>query len=575
MRLGEWLEETHSTAFELRRHFALRFFDSELVSTPGQWQVVAGGVLAVLLSLSLIFTQAYYHKYAELNRLPTAEQLGLAVLADVLFLVTLAMLLVGMFTTLLWPQMFPSLSDYLALGALPLRMRDIFIAKFTALVGFALLFIVAITLLPSIVLPAVMAGRWAPNAARQVPAIFISSSGAALFVFFSAVAAQGVLLNLTPVRYFARLSLAAQAALLTVLLCALPLAISIPRLQHAMNQRPDWIVWVPPAWFLGLDQALIGVSEPMAGRLAWLCLSGVEAAFGAAVLSYLWSYRRHRVRLLESPAMAAKRPDRIIIAKIADRLIPNPRELAVFAFIAKTLARSRQHRLALTAFAALAIAVVFESLFSLALSRGFRGFSVVTPALRRVAVSAPLALSLFVLAGFRYLFRLPVELRANWVFRLAEPGNSRIFLAAARRFLLCCAVAPVALVTLPAEIALLGPLAGCATTILCLLPSLTLMEAMLLQLERIPFTSSYLPGRRPVIETLVGYVASVAVYVTGLGVLITLSLQNAGLALALFAALLVIWLRVWKGRIENWELGKLEFEELPEPTIQTLSIQRD
>ena len=55
-RFREWLQETHSTGFELRRHFFLRFFDSDLVSTPGQWQVVAGGTLAVLLSLSLIFT---------------------------------------------------------------------------------------------------------------------------------------------------------------------------------------------------------------------------------------------------------------------------------------------------------------------------------------------------------------------------------------------------------------------------------------------------------------------------------------------------------------------------------------
>src|SRR5580693_5229342 len=128
-RLHDWLEETHSAAFELRRHFALRFFDSDLVSTPGQWQVVAGGVLAVLLSLSIAFIQEYYHKYAALNSLPTPEQLGLAALADVLLLITLAMLLAGLFTTLLWPQMFPGLSDYLALGALPLRMRDIFVAK--------------------------------------------------------------------------------------------------------------------------------------------------------------------------------------------------------------------------------------------------------------------------------------------------------------------------------------------------------------------------------------------------------------------------------------------------------------
>src|SRR6266568_8321521 len=126
-RVREWIEETHSAGFELRRHFFLRFFDSDLVSTPGQWQVVAGGVLAVLLSLSLIYTQAYYHKYQELHRLPSAEPIRLAALSDVLFLVTLAMFLIGLFATLMWPQLFPGLRDYLALGALPIRMRDVFV----------------------------------------------------------------------------------------------------------------------------------------------------------------------------------------------------------------------------------------------------------------------------------------------------------------------------------------------------------------------------------------------------------------------------------------------------------------
>src|SRR6266481_5569647 len=96
-RPRDWLEETHSAAFELRRHFFLRFFDSDLVSTPGQWQVVVGGALAVLLSMSLIFAQAYYHKYLQLNSLPTPEPARLAAMADMLFLITLAMFLIGLF----------------------------------------------------------------------------------------------------------------------------------------------------------------------------------------------------------------------------------------------------------------------------------------------------------------------------------------------------------------------------------------------------------------------------------------------------------------------------------------------
>src|SRR5260370_15193834 len=104
--LHNWREETDSAGFERRRHFFLRFFDSDLVSTPGQWQVVAGGVIAILLSLSLIYIQAYYHKYLVLNELATPEPLHLALLADVLFLNTLVMTLIAPFTTLQWPQLF-------------------------------------------------------------------------------------------------------------------------------------------------------------------------------------------------------------------------------------------------------------------------------------------------------------------------------------------------------------------------------------------------------------------------------------------------------------------------------------
>jgi hypothetical protein len=573
--LGEWLEETHATGFELRRHFFLRFFDSDLVSTPGQWQVVAGGALAVLLSLSLIYTQAYYHKYFELNGLEASRPARLAILADALFLIVLAMFLIGLFTTLLWPQLFPGLRDYLALASLPVRLRDVFVAKFSALVAFAGLFVVATTFLPSIVMPAVMTGRHVPDAFLQVPAIFVSTTAAAWFVFFALVAAQGALLNLVPVRYFPRISLAAQGGLLTALLCGLPLALTIPGLQSLMDQSPDWVVCAPPMWFLGLHQVIDGNREPLALRLAWLSGIGTASAGAAAALTYLWSFHRHRVRILESPSETSTSPRRDRFAGLAERLIPEPPDLGVFAFIVKTLGRSRPHRLALTAFTGVAIAIIFDGFVSLALSRGFRGFSVVTPALRRAVIATPLALSLFVLAGYRYLFRLPVELRANWLFRVNELGNIRLFLAAIERFLLYGAVAPVALATLPLEMALLGARAGLGAAILCLLPAVILMEALLAQFEKIPFTSSYLPGQRPVIETLLIYGLSVVAYVFALSGAIAWCLTAPISALGLFVVLVAIWLRVRKGRIENWEAGWLNFEELPEPAVQVLGIQRD
>src|SRR4051812_43996993 len=125
-----WLAETHSTRFELCRHFFERFFDSELISVPGQGRVVAGGVLAIVVSIAFTFTQAYYHKYLVLNALDDFRPQQLAEMADVLFLNALAMIAATLFTTLAWPSLFPALQDYLALASLPVRPRDLFVAKF-------------------------------------------------------------------------------------------------------------------------------------------------------------------------------------------------------------------------------------------------------------------------------------------------------------------------------------------------------------------------------------------------------------------------------------------------------------
>ncbi len=470
---------------------------------------------------------------------------------------------------------FPGLRDYLALAGLPLRMRDVFIAKFDAFLAFASLYIVSTTFVPACILAGVMtAPPYGVGSFVQIPAVFISSSLAAFFVVFALIAAQGILLNVVPIRRFSNVSLTVQGCLLMSLLCALPLVFSAPDLYRFMDQRPGWAAYAPPVWFLGLHQVIAGNREPFALRMAAAALISCAASASTAVAAYLWTYQRHRIRVLESPAVE-KAAGSGRFERLTHAVIRQPREFAVFAFIAKGLARSPLHRLILTAFAALAIALVFESLASIALSAGFRGFSMNTSTVRQAVLSAPLALTLFVLAGFRYLFRLPVELRANWVFRLSEAGNRRSLLAGVERFLLWGAVATVSIATAPLEIGALGWGGGIAASVLCLLPSLIFMEVLLTQCDNIPFTSSYVPGRRPVIETLVLYGVAVLAYVSLLGAVIRWCLEQAGWTLGLFVAMLAIWIRVRTARLEDRDLGRLEFEERIEPAVYTLSIEKD
>lgn len=565
-----WIAETHSSAFELRRHFFVQLFESEFVSVPGQGKVVVGGVLAMLFSIGIVFVQAYYHKYLALNQLEDGGPFRAALLADALFMVTLTMTATGLFTTLQWPALFPTLRDYLALAALPARVRDLFIAKLAALFAFAALVILAIALPLSLLLRVVMEGPYAINLPRQAPALFISSWLAGLFGFFCLVALQGVLLNLLPVRQFQRVSLGVQGLLLLVFLCGLTIVLRVPSLLPWMNLRPGWAVYVPPFWFLGLEQVMAGNSEPLAVNLAWKSLAGLLGSAAAALIAYWWSYRWQRVRVLESPAVESS--GRVYLpASVSAYLLPNLRSLAVFGFIAKSLARSRQHRLILTGFGAAAVALIAEGFASLALGRGL---NLRTPVFREAVIAVPLTLSLCTLVGLRYLFRLPVELRANWIFRVHEPGHAMEFLAGVERFMFYCGAIPVTIATLPVEVRLLGPRAGFIASVLCLLISLTLMELLLLSFEKVPFTSSYLPGRKPLVETVLYYTAIGTLYIGILGSLVQGVLRvpafSAGLAILLSAA----WWMARRIRLKT-RIDRLEFEETQEKAVQQLLIERD
>lgn len=569
----DWLKETHSQRFELCRHFFLRFFDSDQVSQPGQWQTVAIGVFSVLFSFGILYLPGLYRKYLTLGNLHTPGPYRAAMFADLLCAITLAMTLIAILTTIQWQSLFPALRDYLALASLPLRIGDIFLAKFAALVLFMLVFILACTLLPSVLLPNLFAGAYGGDTWSECLGLFVSSSLGAVFVFFSLVSIQGLLLIVLPVRRFGAVSLSLQGALLIVLLCGLPLVFSISGLKSSDQAFAYW-AWAPPVWFLGIDRVLAGDANAAAIQVARLGFDGIATTGVLAVSTYWVGCLRHRVRVLETQDRQSDERSHPAPC-VVERWVGDPRQFAVLAFIGKTLARSRQHRLILIAFVAVGFALISDSLVGFAPGHGGSGFAAMTAAKRQAVVSVPLALTLFVLAGLRYLFRLPVELPANWLFRVHEPGNSMTLLAAVERFLVWCGAVPVMLLTLSFEIRLLGAGVGIATSILCFSSSLLLIEFLLLRWQAIPFTSSYLPGQMPVIQVLIIYGAAVVVYVSALSKFILYCSRAPLATFAFVSVLLLVRLYLRANRLQRMKTERLGFEELPLQAVAALQVEPD
>ena len=463
--------------------------------------------------------------------------------ADTTWLIGLAFCFTGLLTAIQWQSLFPTLRDRLALASLPLSPLDIFWSKLTAAVAGFAAFVLALNVVPAVLFAWIVAGRWQQHSiGAQAMATFAAAAAASVFMFFGMLALQGLLLNLLPPRLFQRVSVYAQAALFTANVAALPF----------LWRQPS-PVWWPPRWFAGLSEAMLGMlgSPNPDARYA---LYAVVLAPLLAILSYLASYHRYERLLIEAPGAKARNPQ----PWPAWLTLHDPHEQAIFAFVWKTLTRSRLHRLMLQAAAGLAIAWIVGA--------GDLGSRDSFP-----VVLVPLAVSVCLIAGLRYLFSVPSELRANWLFQISESEGRSAWMRAVDRFTLGCALVPVYASSLPAAIAVFGWWQALRVTLLGFFLALVVFEFLFRDWHKVPFTCSYLPGKRQLWQLLLA--AFAALSYLGTATLVVHEFSGGWVTFAAaFPLLWGAWSWLHKRRSETWAETPLVYDDLPEPAVSSLHI---
>lgn len=564
----KWLEETHGVPFELVRHFLGRILDGEWSSTPGQWRSAAIGAFSLLLPAGLLLLREgtidarYAFKYLQLTMAADTAGIRAAVVADETALIMLIGCVTGLIALLEWQALFPSGRDYLALASLPVRSRQIFIARFTSVLIFSTGIIAAMNLLPSLLAPIEFGGGWRLGSSywSHVGAQALASGLASLFVFFAIVALQGVLLNIVPASLFMRVSVYVQGALAGLFLLGGFYSWSIKEWpRETISKLPEFGAWLPPVWFTGLHQMLSGERDAFFVSMAQRALIASGSAVALAAVQYLISYRRYRKLLLESPVrLAAPRIWRWSLLKLLAR---SPRREAVMDFMAKTLVRSRAHRLLWMVYLGAAAAVLLNS--SLIDGAVFVGPGGWDKALEFLVLFWPLACSVVLLNGFRHVLSVPAELRANWIFQITESQGRSEWMSAVERFILAYAVAPIYLVLFPVAGAVMGWPLAIRMTALQVPLSLAMFEVLFYSWQKLPFTCSYVPGDRPLAGIVAKYLAMLCAVVPVLSIAIAVGSQVTFLFpiyLAMFGGLW-IWLR--RRRREGWGEAKLFYDDLP------------
>jgi len=514
-------DETHFV--DLAEHFFRRFFDSEFIGQGGESHLTLVHILAVLALPGIFYTFFQYSAYDFIaqhhpNLYPAIS------LVDHCRYVIFSMVVIGFVAVLEWDALFPDRRDYAILTPLPIKVTSIFAAKIAALMAFVSLFVVTVSGPATIFYPCV-AAMGIPGG--RLPLSYIGWTivahaaavlGGSAFMFMCFVGLQGVLINLLRPRWFKWISLAVQVLSMIALLSMFFLLPLVSTLVASWKKAGSVNLYLlPPMWFLGLYQTLLGSHDEVYASLARIAVRGLCLVALISAVTYFLSYRRFVRRKIEQGGDEAAEPGRIerLLGRLADRfVVRKPIERAVFYFVGKTIARSARHRLYLAAYVGVGFAFVTEGLVALLSARHPRsgpglasnlpsdlipGLTVPNAAL----LSIPLVLSFFALSGMRVIFPIPAELRANWIFQLTENERRRECLAGVRKSMVVWAIVPLFALLWPVSAFLWGWRVASLELLFALTLSLILMELLLLRFFKIPFTCSYLPGKANI--TLTGF----------------------------------------------------------------------
>ena len=462
--------------------FLLRVFDLELMSANGDPTRLLGQFAVMFSSVSFLFSLPGLLYLTGRGRLAadygwTAEH----------FFIATTLTAVGMITVLNWDSVFPDRRDVLVLGPLPVRASTLFLAKISALFAASGLVVVGLNIFSGLVWPLLFSsGReGALDLMRAWPAYWITVFAAAGFVVCTVLAVQGIAANLLPRQYFLRLSAFLQAGVFCALLS---LYILEPHLESPGaltapgNQR--LLAWLPSYWFLGMFQQLNGsmhpAFEPLARR-AWIAL-GTSVLGAAAAL--LLSYFRMMPKIVEQPEILPGAWNNSWLPNFGNSL----RDAITF-FSLRTLLRSRQHRMILSFFSGIGLAIVVGYVTI------FGGLGSVTTGISIALLIASILMLVFVILGIRVVAAIPISLSANWIIRVTQVRPSSAYREAVRFSWIALGVAPIwllvagLLLTTSPSWQVFGHL-----VVLFVLGTL-LVELCLLSFPKIPFTCSYLPGK--------------------------------------------------------------------------------
>jgi hypothetical protein len=475
----------------LYRQFLFRLMDVEFLaaSARGDASQLLGQFASMLVFVSLASCYAaliFGDHHESAIEIHVAERL----------LIEITMLVVGIFALLSWDSTFPDKRDIQILVPLPVRGRELFIAKIAAAASALGLTVLALNGLSGLVWPASLyhAASGAGNLLRFFAAFWITLPAAGLFLYCAMLGVQGIVAQL-PRGWFLRISSFLQVGAFALFLGVIFSQPSFPTTQAlSAPENQTALAWLPPYWFMGLFNRLSGAyPDPAMAALAERALTNLAIAVLIAAGAFVLSWLRTLRKIAEEPDILPGSRGGVWLPPFGNR----PRT-ALVHFTIRTLGRSRQHRMNLAFYLGLGFAMVAVSMEA-ALDAAHRtGVDVLRQPMNTPLLVSSLLMLCVCILGTRVAFSRPLDLRANWLFQITPVQGGAPCLSATRRALLTLSVIPVWLGSAAALLWYWPWTVAAQHLLLSGLFGVLLVEGSLIGFRKIPFSCSYLPGKSKV-----------------------------------------------------------------------------
>ncbi len=556
----------------LVRHFYRRLFINDVVFFEEQMKEKVIAVLAIFAVFSAHLSHRLLWKYVWI---PDA---GISWVEKCYFMFFL-MVLMGLIAVLEWDAIFLDSRDYSNLLSLPVKIRNLFSAKFASVWFFVFMFYLVVNSLSTILfwfyLP-----QWQSSSIfyglRFMLIHWISAFAASFFAFFILGFFMGTLISIFGYKIFNQISALLRPVLIVffVFILVFIVAESVGRFllfsdfPLLKESNSLFLYLFPPMWFTGLYEVLTGNRDSLFLALSVFAVFAFILPPLAFYLTGTLGYGRYMTKMQEEKkkTMHLGKLKKSLLKIFNKLFLKNHVQKAVFYFFGKILKKSILHKMRLATYLAASIAVILVFLVSSA------GIIQTLSSVSTAFLSIPMILSFFLLVGMRSIVNIPITVEANWIFRLTETKDKKDYFTGLKKGIFFFVLFPLFVLLFLFysflwnwQIAFFHCLYG-------ILVSLLLMEVLFYNYRKIPFACSYLPGKGKLHYFWALYLVFFLVYAFLLSY-IEYKILNSPLYLILSYGVIFILIAALKASKKYLLPKKLEimYEEFPEPAMVTLT----